>query len=243
MILVYLASTRCHDLTTELLLVAQKLSTDKLLLLFSHLHPISLSKHIADNVPQLKETFARFAVLFVPDSETSRKINPPLSNSPPNSTATSLSSLKPPDISFNQQTCVSNKQKKTVPPRSVETQTLSRSTEIPQSVSSLVDSHGDRQCSACTAHPQTSKPAGVLTSGSCSNLLNQQPLANSNYQEEHGKKKGTPSFITSVKPNVIPKAHGPQFLIEVMEHKSVAVVQLAQKCENCVDRSCPRCIN
>lgn len=50
MALVYLVSTRCSDIVTELLLIAQKLSLDRLCLFFSHLRPMSLSKHLAESV-------------------------------------------------------------------------------------------------------------------------------------------------------------------------------------------------
>ena len=68
MVLVYLASTKCHDLTTELLLIAQRLPIDKLLLFFSHIRPLSLSSHLAENVPQLKEMFAGFTGLTCPSN-------------------------------------------------------------------------------------------------------------------------------------------------------------------------------
>ena len=83
MALVYLASTRCHDLTTELLLVAQKLPSDKLLLFFSRVQPLSLASHLAENVPELKEMYAQFSGLFCPNkNEAAHNIF-----KPPNSTS------------------------------------------------------------------------------------------------------------------------------------------------------------
>ena len=229
MLLVYLASTRCPDLTTELIMITQKLPLDKQFLLFSHLRPISLSKRIAENVPQLKESFSRFAVLFVLDSETFQQDTQQQTKSPNSTSVSPLSCVhlgSPP----KQQAWIDAGREKRVHVQILH----SRPAAVTQHVSSHVKSVGSGQQSNCTNSnpPLTSGSAYHLTtSNSSSNLYNQRSLAShiSNCLGEGVDGKKGVSLITSAKQNTRPKIRGKE---------STSVFQ----CENCIDKTCPRCI-
>ena len=213
MVLVYLASTRCDDLITELLLIAQKLPMDKLLLFFSYLRPLSLAKHVAENVPQLKERFARFTVVF--NSNGGDVIKQSLiesSNSKPTSVNNTGSSFK----QLSQVTSEKETQMQVSHPRIVYASVVS---------------------SGCyPKYPNVPQPfiiPGLLAQSSSS--LNCQP--SSHYkQEECGKKDEAPFTVCT---KHVPNS---QHMASVKELKSVAMVQGKMGCENCIDATCPRCI-
>lgn len=214
MALVYLASTKCHDLITELLLIAQKLPMEKLLLFFSYLRPLSIAKHIAENVPQLKERFAKFTADFNSDGrEVIKQSLTESSNSKP--TSVSLpAKVNNSGSSFKQLSQVERIQE-----------------SCPQIVYASVVSAGCYPKYASV--PQPFVLPGLLAESSSS--LNCQP-SSCYKQEESGKKDEVPFAVcTKHVSNLLHMAN-------VKERKSVAMVQGKMGCENCTDATCPRCI-
>lgn len=229
MALVYLVSTRCHDLITELLLIAQKLPMDKLLLFFSYLRPLSLAQHVAENVPQLKERFARFRAVFNNDNKEVIK-----------QSLTKSSSSRPTSMSLSAQVKDSGSSGKQLSQDTTEKemtvctptlQVLTRQISHPRIIYASVVSAG-----SYPRYPNASQPlviAGGLAQSSSN--LNSQPSGHCN-QEGNGKKDEVP-FAMSNK-------HVPNRLDmnNVKQHKSIAMVQGKMGCENCIDVTCPRCI-
>ena len=229
MVLVYLASTRCCDLTIELLLITQKLPMDKLLLFFSRVRPLSLSNHLAENVPQLKEMFARFADLFSPcNSRASavRKLFKP--SLTPSANPTSLLS---PDY-MKQAVSVDNEEETMEYTSSLQPQTLlSRPASNLQTQS---DSVQDRQQAIHPKAPRLTKGTGLQAKfNSCMNITN------SHNQKQYEKKRETPSIM-----NANGRQRNELFLIRGKEHTSTSrvVAQVVYQCENCRNGTCPRCI-
>ena len=232
MLLVYLASTRCCDLNTELLLIAQKLPMNKLLLFFSHVRPLSLSNHLAENVPQLKEMFARFTDLFSPcNSQAStvcKLFKPPLT---PSANPTCTSFLSPGYV--KQEASVDNKEEimKCIPSLQPQTLLLRPASNLP----TQSDSVQDRQQAIHPKAPRPTKGAGLQAKfNSCVNITN------SRSQKQNGKKRNPPIMNANGRqPNEL-------FLIRGKEYTSmsrvVAQVVHVYQCENCRNGTCPRCI-
>ena len=234
MVLVYLASTRCHDLTTELLLIAQKLPIDKLLLFFSHIRPLSLSSHLAENVSQLKEIFAGFTGLTCP------------SNSGAARNLFKVSQVDPNDINFasllllghvSQTVCMNNDEETMEYTPSVQPQ--SQPSSNPQNVNS--NSRQQANCPIAKAS-QPTKGAGLQAKfNSCANMqIRQSSTTNFSSQEQGGTKKATPFII-----NVNGRQQANElFVIKGKDHTSTSRVMapVVYQCENCRNGTCPRCV-
>ena len=228
MALVYLASTRCTDLTTELLLIAQKLPIDKLLLFFSRVRPLSLSSHLAENVPRLKEMLVRFAGLFCPNkSGAARKLFKPSQINSTNSTTLS---------SPGQAICVDNED--VTMECTSTTQSQSQPSPNPQNLSG---SGQEKQQGTCLI-AGTSQPieeAGLQVQlNSCENVqIKRSSTTNLPSQEQGGRKKVTPSIM---KTNSASKL----FVVRGKDCTTVSRVtaQIVYNCENCRNGTCPRCV-
>ena len=213
MALVYLASTRCHDLVTEVLLIAQKLPMEKLLLFFSYLRPLSLAKHIAENVPQLKERFAKFTAVF--NSDGGEVIKQSLAESS-NSKRTSVSlsaQMNDSESSFKQ---------------------LSQGQQIQASCSQTKIVYATVVSAGCyPKYPDVPQP--FILPGLLAQSSNCQP--SSRCKQEESWKKDVVPFAVCTK-----HVSNPLHMVSVKEHMSVAMVQGKMGCENCTDATCPRCI-
>ena len=230
MTLIYLASTRC-DLTTELLLIAHKLPMDKLLLFFSHLQPISLSKHIAENEPQLKEMFIRFKSLFGPNIRNTIKPSlPQVSHSKPGSHSLSAGIEEGGSI-VEKATQAGNGEETMECTRSLQPQALS----VP-AANYLNLSTGVKDKQHLNYTQRSSKVSLSNKSATPS------PKISSSHQEERGRKGGL-ILITNVERKKPSKCGSkPPFTqIRGTEYTSRVVVQALHTCENCKDGTCPRC--
>ena len=231
MVLVYLASTRCHDLTTELLLIAQKLPIDKLLLFFSHVRPLSLSSHLAENVPQLKEMFARFAGLFCPinSGAACNLFKPSQVN---NSNSTSL-------LSPGQPVCVDNEEETMECIPSMQSQL-----QLSANPQNLWSSVQDKQQAICpiSRASQPTKGAGLQAQfNSYGNVrIEQSSTTNLSSQEQGGRKKVIPSIMNSNRRQPANEL----FTVRGKDLTSTArpMAQVVYHCENCRNGTCPRCV-
>ncbi len=224
MALIYLASTRCRDLTMELLLIAQKLPTDKLLLFFSRVQPLSLASHIAENVPELKEMFAQFSGLFCPNKNgVARNLFKP-SLVTHNTTKSCISQIS------GQTICVDNEEETTECTPSIRFQ--SQPSSNPQN---LLESIQDKQDTICQVS-QLIKGAGLRAQ------FNGMPVERSSTenlpsQEQGGRKQGTPSIM-----NTNRRQPASKLFVVGGTSKPRVVAQVLYHCENCRNGTCPRCI-
>lgn len=232
MVLVYLASTRCHDLTTEMLLIAQKLPIDKLLLFFSHIRPLSLSIHLAENVPQLKEMITQFAGLFCPrNSRALRNLFKP--------SQVNCSLLLSPGHVNQVVNCVNNEEETMEYSPSVQPQL-----QPSQNVSDLNSIQDKQQASYPVAETsQLTKGAGLQPKfNSCANMqIRQSSTTISSSQEQGGTvKKVIPSINQANRRQQVNEL----FVVKGKNHTSTSrvIAQVVYQCENCRNGTCPRCV-
>lgn len=227
MALVYLASTRCHDLTTELLLIAQKLPTDKLLLFFSRVQPLSLASHLAENVPELKEMYTRFSGLFCRNKNgAARNLFKP--SLVPNST--SQTRLSP---GHDQAVSVDNVKEITEYIPSMQSQLQPSSN--PQNLSGSVQ---DEQHTICPNAKASQPIKGAGLQAQLNGMqVEQSSTTNLPSQEQGGRMQVAPSIMNTNRRQPANK----QFVVAGTS-KSRVVAQVLYRCENCRNGTCPRCI-
>jgi hypothetical protein len=200
----------------ELLLIAQKLSTDKLLLFFSRVQPLSLASHIAENVPELKEMFARFSGLFCPNKNgLARNLFKPSLHVVTHNT-TCISQIP------GQAICVDNEEEtaECTPSMQFQSQPSSNPQNLPGSIQ-------DKQDTICQVFQAEFNGMPVERSST----------ANLPSQEQGGRKQGTPSIM-----NTNRRQPASKLFVVGGTSKSRVVAQVLYHCENCRNGTCPRCI-